>query len=98
MRTCLALTALAILSAPLAASGAVITLNEEGRVHTCNAAGFRLLKVREGDYIIYADRQGADGDAAAVENLEGVDEPAVHLAHPLANIVENVARPCRVSC
>ncbi len=32
-------------------SSAVITLNEEGRVHTCNAAGFRLLKVREGDIL-----------------------------------------------
>ena len=32
-------------------SSGVITLNEEGRVHTCNSAGFRLLKVREGDIL-----------------------------------------------
>ncbi len=32
-------------------SSGVITLNEDGRVHTCNAAGFRLLKIRETDIL-----------------------------------------------
>jgi len=30
-------------------SNGVITLNEEGRIHTCNAAGYRILKMREGE-------------------------------------------------
>ena len=32
-------------------SSGVITLDEDGRVHTCNASGFRLLKVREADIL-----------------------------------------------
>ena len=32
-------------------SSAVITLGEDGRIHTCNAAGFRIFKVREADVI-----------------------------------------------
>ncbi len=32
-------------------SNGVITLTEEGRVHTCNAAGYRILKAREADVL-----------------------------------------------
>ncbi len=32
-------------------SSGVVTLDEEGRVHTCNAAGFRILKLRESDIL-----------------------------------------------
>lgn len=32
-------------------SNGVITLNEEGRIQTCNAAGYRILKAREADVI-----------------------------------------------
>jgi adenylate cyclase len=32
-------------------SNGVITLNDEGRIHTCNAAGYRILKAREADVL-----------------------------------------------
>jgi adenylate cyclase len=32
-------------------SNGVITLNDEGRIHTCNAAGYRILKSREADVL-----------------------------------------------
>lgn len=32
-------------------SNGVITLNDEGRIHTCNAAGYRILKMREADVL-----------------------------------------------
>jgi adenylate cyclase len=32
-------------------SSGVITLGEDGRIHTCNAAGYRILKVREGEVL-----------------------------------------------
>lgn len=32
-------------------SNGVITLNEEGRIQTCNAAGYRILKAREADVL-----------------------------------------------
>ncbi len=32
-------------------SNGVMTFNEEGRIHTCNAAGYRILKAREADVL-----------------------------------------------
>ncbi|MDI1250747.1 MAG: GAF domain-containing protein [Lacunisphaera sp.] len=32
-------------------SNGVITLNDEGRIHTCNAAGYRIFKAREADVL-----------------------------------------------
>jgi adenylate cyclase len=32
-------------------SSGVITLNEEGRIHTCNAAGYRIMRAREADVL-----------------------------------------------
>ncbi len=56
-------------------SSGVITLDEENRVHTCNAAGFRLLRVREGDIINQPAAEFFIGPNAWIaERLAGVAE------------------------
>ncbi|MEP6603324.1 MAG: GAF domain-containing protein [Spartobacteria bacterium] len=56
-------------------SSAVITLDEEGRIHTCNAAGYRILRSAEGDVL----------NRSAAEFFTGPNE---WLAQRIANVGE----------
>ncbi len=56
-------------------SNGVITLNEEGRIQTCNAAGFRILKVREADIVGKPAAEFFTGpNAWIVERVKAVGE------------------------
>jgi adenylate cyclase len=57
-------------------SNGVITLNEEGRIHTCNAAGYRILKMREADSLGKLAAEFFTGaNAWLVERLKALEAP-----------------------
>jgi len=57
-------------------SNGVITLSDEGRVHTCNAAGYRIFKVREADVL---GKPAADfftgANAWVLDRLKALEAP-----------------------
>ena len=57
-------------------SNGVITLTEDGRIHTCNAAGYRILKAREADVIGKTAAEFFTGaNAWLVERLKALEAP-----------------------
>ena len=57
-------------------SNGVITLTEDGRIHTCNAAGYRILKAREGDVLGKTAVEFFTGaNAWLVERLKALEAP-----------------------
>jgi adenylate cyclase len=57
-------------------SNGVITLTEDGRIHTCNAAGYRIFKAREADVL---GKSAAEfftgGNTWLVDRLKAVEAP-----------------------
>jgi adenylate cyclase len=57
-------------------SNGVITLNEAGRIHTCNAAGYRILKAREGDLLGKAAGEFFTGaNTWLIDRLKALETP-----------------------
>jgi adenylate cyclase len=57
-------------------SNGVITLTEDGRIHTCNAAGYRILKAREVDVIGKTAAEFFTGaNAWLVDRLKALEAP-----------------------
>ncbi len=57
-------------------SNGVITLTEDGRIHTCNAAGYRILKAREADVLGKTAAEFFTGtNAWLVERLKVLEAP-----------------------
>ena len=57
-------------------SNGVITLTEDGRIHTCNAAGYRILKAREVDVLGKTAAEFFTGpNAWLVERLKALEAP-----------------------
>ena len=57
-------------------SNGVITLTEDGRIHTCNAAGYRILKAREADVIGKTAAEFFTGaNAWLVDRLKALEAP-----------------------
>ncbi|HVZ65200.1 MAG TPA: GAF domain-containing protein [Lacunisphaera sp.] len=57
-------------------SNGVITLSDEGRVHTCNAAGYRIFKLREADAIGKPVAEFFTGaNAWVLERLKALEAP-----------------------
>jgi len=57
-------------------SNGVITLSEDGRIHTCNAAGYRILKAREADVLGKTAAEFFTGaNAWLVERLKALEAP-----------------------
>ncbi|MEK7216999.1 MAG: GAF domain-containing protein [Chloroflexota bacterium] len=56
-------------------SNAVITLDEDGRIATCNAAGYRIMGVRPAEILgLPAQEYFGDANAWIVEKVRGVQE------------------------
>ena len=57
-------------------SNGVITLTEDGRIHTCNAAGYRILKAREADVLGKTAAEFFTGaNAWLVDRLKALEAP-----------------------
>lgn len=57
-------------------SNGVMTFTEEGRIHTCNAAGYRILKAREADVLGKPAAEFFTGaNAWLVERLKALEAP-----------------------
>ncbi len=55
-------------------SSAVITLGEDGRIHTCNGAGYRIFKAREGEVLgKLATEFFVGGNAWILERLKALE-------------------------